>query len=307
MDGEQSFTSMGQALDAAVARREPEAQPSHTNGNVENGSQPSHTPDEGTSSTSSGKSGPSKPANGDTSGQTTATKTANQGGENAGRTNNFHSAARRIRQRANDGLVQRRIEKLAQEREELLKTGDEQSIVLAHQKGSEIENLQALQADQAYEQWADRAFECFGDSYKQFLDMSERYGEYVNKNEPGLVTMIDRPYGLYLYADWMRQMENGDFRTRWVGMTQFEKEAVLNNVYQQIVAKAEGPGVPQQQAQPQGGQATPQAPQSQTPPQQKIPDVPTPGSGRESNQFSSPNSFGEALNNALAKRGISNF
>lgn len=307
MDGEQSFTSMGQALDAAVARREPEAQPSHTDGNVENGSQSSHTPDGGTSSTPSGKSGPSKPANGDTSSQTTATKTANQGGENDGRTNNFRGAARRIRQRANDGQVQRRIDKLAREREELLRTGDEQAVILAHQKGSEIENLQALQADQVYEDWANRAYDCFGDSYKQFLDMSERYGDYVNANEPGLVTMIDRPYGLYLYADWMRQMESGDFRQRWVGMTQYEKEAVLNNVYQQIVAKAEGQAVPPQQAQTQGGQATPQAPQSQTPPQQKIPDVPTPGSGRESNQFSSPNSFGEALNNALAKRGISNF
>lgn len=302
MDGEQtSFTSMGQALDAAVTKREPTSTP--TGG--ENGNpKVSHTPDGGTSSTPSAKSGTGNPANGDTAGKTTSETGANRPGENAGRTSNFHSAARRIRQRENNGHVQQRIEKLTRERDELLKTGDEQSIVLAHQKGSEIENLQALQQDAVYDQWAQRAYECFGEAADKFLEMSERYGEYVNAYEPGLVTMIDRPYGMTLYQQWMSQMENGDFRSRWVGLTQFEKEAVLNHVYSQIVAKATGQEIPQQQP----GQQPPR--QSSVPPEgtpQQKPDVPVPGSGRESNQIPSPGQFGEALANAMSKRGISGF
>lgn len=304
MDGQESFTAFGQALDAAVEKRvqSESSQSTPTSSTAgENGGNPSHTPDEGTSSTSSGKSGTSNPTNGDTAGQTTSTKAANQGGENAGRTVNFHSAARRIRQRENAGRVAERISKLARERQELLNSGDEQSVILAHQKGSEIENLQALQADQEYQDWAERAYDCFGQEAESFLERSERYGAYVNQCEPGLVTMIERPYGLVLYNDWMRQMENGDFRNRWVGMTQFEKEAVLNHVYSQILAKANGASAGQG-----AGQTVPPVQSAPQQPQQvKAANVPVPGSGRESNQIPSPGSFGEALDNALAKRGIS--
>ena len=71
MDGEQteSFTSFGQALDAAVAKRDPDSASAHqqTSGDGENGgSDTAHsTPGDGTSSTTQGKSGTSNSANGD--------------------------------------------------------------------------------------------------------------------------------------------------------------------------------------------------------------------------------------------------
>ena len=207
MDGEQteSFTSFGQALDAAVAKRDPDSAsaPQHTSGDGENGGTSAHsTPDGGTSSTPSGKSGTSNPTNGDTSAKGTGTKTANQGSENQ-RDNNFRNMSRRIRQRESFNRVNSRIQQLRREQKELLDTQDPQSILLAHQKGSEIENLEALQQDAAYNDWAQRAGECFGAEADAFLEQSERYGEYVNKNEPEIVSYIDRPYGMFVYKSWI--------------------------------------------------------------------------------------------------------
>jgi hypothetical protein len=308
MDGEQteSFTSFGQALDAAVAKRDPDSAsaPQHTSGDGENGGTSAHsTPDGGTSSTPSGKSGTSNPTNGDTSAKGTGTKTANQGSENQ-RDNNFRNMSRRIRQRENFNRVNSRIQQLRQEQQELLATQDPQSILLAHQKGSEIENLQALQQDAQYSEWSQRAAECFGNDADRFLDQSERYGEYVNKNEPELVSYIDRPFGMFVYKSWMDQMENGDFRNRWVGLTAYEKGAVLNTIYKQIINFANGTQQ-QSQSQPQVQVGTQQAPAGNQPSNPAPANVPVPGSGRTSNQIPSPGSFGEALENALNKRGIS--
>lgn len=305
----ESFTSFGQALDAAYAKREPESTsaPQQTSGDGENGgSNSAHsTPGDGTSSTTQGKSGTSDPANGDTSAKGTGAKTANRGPENQ-RDNNYRNMSRRIRQRDSNARVNARIQQLRQEQQELLATQDPQSIILAHQKNSEIENLQALQQDAQYSEWSQRAAECFGEGADSFLDQSERYGEYVNKNEPEIVSYIDRPYGLFVYKSWMDQMDNGDFRSRWVGLTAFEKGAVLNTIYKQILNFANGAGAkpPEQSAQTvqTSGQKAPAGNQSS---QQTPPNVPIPGSGRDSNIIPSPGNFGEALDNALAKRGIS--
>lgn len=308
-DSTESFTSFGQALDAAYAKREPESTtaPQHTSGDGENGGNNSahSTPGDGTSSTTQGKSGTSDPANGDTSAKGTGAKTANRGPENQ-RDNNYRNMSRRIRQRDSNARVNARIQQLRQEQQELLATQDPQSIILAHQKNSEIENLQALQQDAQYSEWSQRAAECFGEGADSFLDQSERYGEYVNKNEPEIVSYIDRPYGLFVYKSWMDQMDNGDFRNRWVGLTAFEKGAVLNTIYKQILNFANGAGAkpPEQSVQTvqTQGQKAPAGNQSS---QQTPPNVPIPGSGRDSNIIPSPGNFGEALDNALAKRGIS--
>jgi hypothetical protein len=211
--------------------------------------------------------------------------------------------SRRIRQRENFNRVNSRIQQLRQEQQELLATQDPQSILLAHQKGSEIENLQALQQDAQYSEWSQRAAECFGNDADRFLDQSERYGEYVNKNEPELVSYIDRPFGMFVYKSWMDQMENGDFRNRWVGLTAYEKGAVLNTIYKQIINFANGT---QQQPQPPVQTPAPQSPAGNQPSNPAPADVPVPGSGRTSNHIPSPGSFGEALENALNKRGINN-
>ena len=305
MEGEQteSFTSFGQALDAAVAKRDPESTSTsqHTSGDGENGGTSAHsTPGDGTSSTTQGKSGTSNSANGDTSAKGTGTKTANQGSENQ-RDNNFRNMSRRIRQRESFNRVNSRIQQLRREQKELLDTQDPQSILLAHQKGSEIENLEALQQDAAYNDWAQRAGECFGAGADAFLEQSERFGEYVNNNEPEIVSYIDRPYGMFVYKSWMDQMANGDFRNRWVGLTAYEKGAVLNTIYKQIINFANGA---QQQPQPPVQTPAPQAPAGNQPSQSAPANVPVPGSGRTSNQIPSPGSFGEALENALNKRGI---
>lgn len=306
MDGEQteSFTSFGQALDAAYAKRETDGeQPQRTSGDGENGgTTPAHsTPGDGTSSTTQGKSGTSNSANGDTSVKGTGAKTANQGSENQ-RDNNFRNMSRRIRQRESFNRVNSRIQQLRREQKELLDTQDPQSIILAHQKGSEIENLEALQQDAAYNDWAQRAGECFGAGADAFLEQSERYGEYVNEHEPEIVSYIDRPYGLFVYKSWMDQMANGDFRNRWVGLTSYEKGAVLNNIYRQIINFANGA---QQQLQPPVQTPATQAPAGNQPSSPAPANVPVPGSGRTSNQIPSPGSFGEAFENALNKRGIS--
>lgn len=305
MEGEQteSFTSFGQALDAAMSKRDPDSAsaPQHTSGDGENGGDTAHsTPGDGTSSTTQGKSGTSNSANGDTSAKGTGTKTANQGSENQ-RDNNFRNMSRRIRQRESFNRVNSRIQQLRREQQELLDTQDPQSILLAHQKGSEIENLEALQQDAAYNDFAKRAGECFGAEADAFLEQNERFGEYVNKNEPEIVSYIDRPYGMYVYKSWMDQMGNGDFRDRWVGLTAYEKGAVLNTIYKQIINFANGA---QQQPQPPVQTPALQAPAGNQPSNPAPVNVPIPGSGRTSNHIPSPGSFGEALENALNKRGI---
>lgn len=311
MDGEQteSFTAFGQALDAAAAKRE-QGESSHTSGEYpqagENGGQSaSHTPGDGTSSTTQGKSGTSNSANGDTSANSTGTKPAKQGSENQ-RDDNYRAASRRHRQRESAFRTNQRIQQLRSEQQELLRTGDEQSIMLAHQKGSEIDNLEALQADAEYRDFSNRAAECFGDRYEEFLDRSEKFAEYVNRNEPGLVKYIDRDYGLFVYDSWMQQMQNTNFREQWAGLTNYEKEGVLNSIYKQILNFAKNGGKPTAPqgsnvaAQPSGGAQT-TAGNGTTPASPA--NVPIPGSGRESNIIPQPDNFGQALANAAARRG----
>lgn len=293
------FTEMGQALDAAVASREPA--PAGGTAAPENQSTQTVTdtpnPDGGNREVEGG-------ANGNRTTQGTATPPS----ENQ-RAVNYRNAARRIDRKRDierTNAMSQRISQLEQEIQQLRGSEDEQAQALAAQKYDHLQDLLSMQATQRYQEWTDRAYDNFGDDADNFLQLSEKWGSYVNQNEPELAKMIHRQYGQQLYYAWLERMENAETRAQWAQMTRFERSRVLSDFYKKIDDHFKGLDA---QGQPQGTpQGQPQGQPNGAPqgnPQGQPQNIPVPGGGRQTQTLPPTNNFGLALQQAMNRRGVS--
>ena len=288
------FTEMGQALDAAVASRAPES--AGGTATSENQSQETNVTETDTGTPRADGRG----VEGGAGGNRTVQPNAKGQGENQ-RAVNYRNASRRLDRKHEMGrtsAVAQRINQLEQEIAQLRNSNEESQQSLADQKAEHLQDLLSLQASQRYQDWSDKAYDNFGDDADNFLQLSEKWGNYVNQSEPELAKMIHRKYGQQLYYAWLERMENPETRSQWAEMTRYERSRVLSDFYKKIEDHFDGNG---RQAQPQQTQQA-QPPQSQ---QQAQPDVPVPGGGRNTSTLPPTNNFGLALQNALNRRGVS--
>lgn len=192
------------------------------------------------------------------------------------RQNNWDNGRRRIEQRQG---MKARIRELEAEIERLRNNTDDYSRFRRDSLQDRLGDLHAMEADNQAQEFQNRAAEWFGDQTPQFMQQTYRYAEYVNANEPDLLQYVNREYGLVLLHEWYKRMDNPETRQQWLSMTQFEKGSVLANFYKQIENIARN-----------GGQ--PAAPK---------PNVPVPGSGRQSSAGAATDDFGIALTDTLNK------
>lgn len=289
------FTEMGQALDAAVASREPA--PAGGTADTENQSNQTVTD-------TTDPQGGDRGVAGDASGSRTTQGQAKPQGENQ-RAVNYRNAARRIDRKRDierNNAMSQRISQLEQEIQQLRGSEDEQAQALAAQKYEHLQDLISMQATQRYQEWTDKAFDNFGDDADNFLQLSEKWGSYVNQNEPELAKMIHRQYGQQLYYAWLERMENAETRSQWAQMTRFERSRVLSDFYKKIDEHFKGLDAQgSQQTTPQG---QPQG-QPQGSPQGTPQNIPVPGGGRNTATLPPTNNFGLALQQAMNRRGVS--
>lgn len=291
------FTEMGKALDAATQSREPES--AGGTASSENQSQETTATETDTGNPQASGRG----VEGGAGGNRTAQSNAKGQGENQ-RAVNYRNASRRLDRKHELGrtnAVAQRINQLEQEIAQLRESNDESSMGLAQQKAEHLQDLLSLQASQRYQDWSDKAFDNFGDDADNFLNLSEKWGNYVNQNEPELAKMIHRKYGQQLYYAWLERMENPETRSQWAEMTRYERSRVLSDFYKKIENHFNGQDA-QQQAPTQVPQG--QNPEPQGQPSQQV-DVPVPGGGRNTSTLPPTNNFGLALQNAMNRRGVS--
>lgn len=190
---------------------------------------------------------------------------------------NNRNAQRRIQQKREFRSMQSRIQELEKQLNEYKEKPDPASQSAAAQLGERIGDMQAISQDAQYNEFNDRAIDAFGEEgAKHFMQQTDTYAEYVNKNEPELLKYTDRPYGMALLAEWYKRMDQPKTRQQWLSFTSFEKGKVLDNFYRQIAQIVEHP--------------------------KKQPNAPIPGSGRQSNGIVPDNDFGLALTAELNRR-----
>lgn len=189
---------------------------------------------------------------------------------------NWNNGRRRIEQRQS---MKARIKELEEKLAQYEGKDDDYSKFQRDQLNDRIGDMRAMTADAEATDFANRAEQWFGEDTERFMQDTYRYAQYVNANEPDLLRYAQREYGPILLHEWYKRMDNPALRQQWLGMTAYEKGAVLNNFYNQIaniVAQAKNPPKPA--------------------PKQTIP---VPNGGRQSAAGLSDGDFGIALGEAL--------
>lgn len=185
---------------------------------------------------------------------------------------NWNNGRRRIERRRS---MMARIKELEERLAQYEGKDDDYSKFQREQISDRIGDMRAMNADAEASEFADRAAKWFGEDTEQFMQDTYRYAQYVNENEPDLLRYAQREYGPILLHEWYKRMDQPNLRNEWLGMTAYEKGAVLANFYRQIVDIATKP-----KPQPQ-------------------PNVPVPNGGRQSAASMPTDDFGIALSDAI--------
>lgn len=223
-------------------------------------------------------------------------KKANTGSQDDAerRARNRQQAAMRIaRKQERQRIYQEELERLNKEKEAFEQEGENQNPTMAQVKEDQIKELNIQMVREMQAEWEREAYEMFTpDDAKQFIADSQKYGEWINKNEPELQQYVNKPYGRYLLKGWIDKVaKNPANADKWEAMNPYQKYQMLEKHYKELEKFGEDfaagkvqIGV-QGEPQPAGAQNPPsqQGPQSQqgTQPHQGAPvNIPVPGSGR---------------------------
>lgn len=225
---------------------------------------------------------------------------------------NRQQAAMRIaRKQERQRLYQEELERLNREKEAFEEEGENQNPTMAQVKDDQIKELNIQMVRELQQEWQREAYEMFTpDDAKQFLEDSQRYADWINKNEPELSKYINRPYGRYLLKGWFDKVaKNPELADKWEAMNPYQKYQMLEKHYRELEKFGEDYaagkvqiGVQGQQNQQQsqtngdGQQSTQQSQQ----PQPK--DIPVPGSGRNTDTEPPGDNIDLLIDRAMQKR-----
>ena len=223
---------------------------------------------------------------------------------------NRQQAAMRIaRKQERQRLYQEELERLNREKEAFEEEGENQNPTMAQVKDDQIKELNIQMVRELQQEWQREAFEMFTpDDAKQFLEDSQRYADWINKNEPELSKYINRPYGRYLLKGWFDKVaKNPELADKWEAMNPYQKYQMLEKHYRELekfgedyaAGKVQIGVQGQQQTQTNGGeqQSTQQQSQASQPK-----DIPVPGSGRNTDTEPPGDNIDLLIDRAMQKR-----
>lgn len=276
---------------------------------------------QGTSAQPGGGSGPS-PTNSEPSAER-GVKQGEPGGKgNTGsrddaerRAWNRQQAAMRIaRKQERQRLYQEELDRLNREKEAFEQEGENQNPTMVQVKDDQIKELNIQMVRELQQEWQREAYEMFTpEDAQQFLADSQKYADWINKNEPELSKYINRPYGRYLLKGWFDKVaKNPELADRWEAMNPYQKYQMLEKHYRelekfgedyaagrvQIGVQNQQPN--QQQTQTGDGQQQSQQTQQSQAPQPK--DIPVPGSGRNTDTEPPGDNIDLLIDRAMQKR-----
>lgn len=199
---------------------------------------------------------------------------------------NRQQAAMRIaRKQERQRLYQEQLQRLNQEKEAYEQEGENQNPTMAAVKEDQIKELNIQMVQELQAEWQREAYEMFTpDDAKQFLQDSQTYSDWINKNEPELRQYMNKPYGRYLLKGWFDKVAKVPANAnKWEQMNPYQKYQMLEKHYKELEKFGEdyAAGKVQIGVQDNPPQGNPSgAPQNQQPQPQPQQDIPVPGSGR---------------------------
>lgn len=322
-----TFTEMGQALDAASQSRE-------STNSVSSGMESSAPAQE----KGSGSEGPSTPVVTGGGGQPPKTETSpsasddKQGNPPSTQKDSRSPDDKDIaeRKQRNQWFAQQRIarreerkRRFEEQRERLQrehdtfadKDGQNYNEQMALVKQDQIRELEIQQVREAQEEWEREAYELFSpEDARTFIEDTKRLGDWLNSNEPELLSYLDRPYGKLMLKGWMDKIaKNRELADKWESLNSFEKYKIIDKYYSQLEKFGEdyaagkvgidGKPTGTQPPAPQGQDGQQNRTGQQNPAQTaQVPNAPVPGSGRDTNTMPPSNNFGLMLQDAINKR-----
>lgn len=274
---------------------------------------------QGTSAQPNGGSGPS-PTNSEPSAGRGGKQGEPDGKGNTGnrddaerRAWNRQQAAMRIaRKQERQRLYQEELDRLNREKEAFEQEGENQNPTMAQVKDDQIKELNIQMVRELQQEWQREAYEMFTpEDAQQFLADSQKYADWINKNEPELSKYINRPYGRYLLKGWFDKVaKDPELAGKWEAMNPYQKYQMLEKHYRELEKFGEDYaagrvqiGVQGQQNQQSNQQQTGGAQQTQQ--QSQVPqpkDIPVPGSGRNTDTEPPGDNIDLLIDRAMQKR-----
>lgn len=225
---------------------------------------------------------------------------------------NRQQAAMRIaRKQERQRLYQEELDRLNREKEAFEQEGENQNPTMAQVKDDQIKELNIQMVRELQQEWQREAYEMFTpEDAQQFLEDSQKYADWINRNEPELSKYINRPYGRYLLKGWFDKVaKNPELADKWESMNPYQKYQMLEKHYRELEKFGEDYaagkvqiGVQGQQNQQQSqtnGDGQQSTQQSQVP-QPK--DIPVPGSGRNTDTEPPGDNIDLLIDRAMQKR-----
>lgn len=220
---------------------------------------------------------------------------------------NRQQAAMRIaRKQERQRLYQEELDRLNREKEAFEQEGENQNPTMAQVKDDQIKELNIQMVRELQQEWQREAYEMFTpEDAQQFLADSQKYADWINKNEPELSKYINRPYGRYLLKGWFDKVaKDPELADKWEAMNPYQKYQMLEKHYRELEKFGEDYaagkvqiGVQQNQQQTGGAQQTQQ--QSQ---RSQLKDIPVPGSGRNTDTEPPGDNIDLLIDRAMQKR-----
>lgn len=325
-----TFTEMGQALDAASQSRETSTSSVSSGGEPGNPAQDTGSSSEGPSTpvVTGGGGQPPKtdtspsaredtPGNPSSGGNDTRSPDDKDGAERRAH-NKWFASQRMARKQEKQRRFEEQKARLERERDSYAdKDGQNYNEQMALVKQDQLNELEMARIREAQEEWEREAYELFEpEDASAFIKDSKRYGDWINKREPELLSYLDRPYGKLMLKGWMDKIaKNAELADKWEALNSFEKYKIIDRYYNQLEKFGEdyAAGKVDINGNPigQGAQQAPQAPNGQGDPKNQtqtqvqtpqVPNAPVPGSGRDTNTMPPSNNFALMLQDAMNKR-----
>lgn len=191
--------------------------------------------------------------------------------------------------------------------------GDNYNPQMANVKQDQMRELDIAQMQEAQAEWEREAYELFSpEDAATFIEDSRNLSDWINRSEPELCGYLDKPYGKHLLKGWMDKIaKNKGNAANWQRLNSFEKYRILDKYYKELEKFGEDyaagrigeDGKPVQTQTTQTQQQAPTQQQNQTP----AVNAPVPNSGRDTNTMPPSNNFALMLQDAMNKRGVSSF
>ena len=227
---------------------------------------------------------------------------------------NRQQAAMRIaRKQERQRLYQEELDRLNQEKEAFKQEGENQNPTMAAVKEDQIKELNIQMVRELQAEWQREAYEMFTpEDAKQFLADTQKYADWINKNEPELRQYMNRPYGRYLLKGWLDKIaKNPANADKWEAMNPYQRYQMLERNYKELEKFGEDYAAGKVQIGVQGEQQPNGAPNQQPngeqtqqsqQPQQQTQDIPVPGSGRNTDTEPPSDNIDLLYDRAMNKR-----